>query len=168
MYRTGPGAYAAVPADQRRMMLDNARTIAELRTKFPPFKAQIGRIACRTLVINGEKSALWLRRIGERTASSIPTPGARRYQEQGTFRTSSTHRVQRTGPDLPLRRTVSEIEQDDVPGTYPTLGCVDSNKGAFEIHRSEGLVFCLDVEGPPALAGRRNGSRSPRASPLRR
>ena len=67
-----PGAYAAMPADQRRMMLDNARTIAELRTKFPPFKAQIGRIACRTLVINGEKSALWLRRIGELTASSIP------------------------------------------------------------------------------------------------
>jgi pimeloyl-ACP methyl ester carboxylesterase len=67
-----PGAFAAMPEAQRRMMVDNARTIAELRTKFPPFKAQIGKIACKTLVINGEASALWLRRIGELTASSIP------------------------------------------------------------------------------------------------
>ena len=67
-----PGAFAAMPEAQRRMMIDNARTIAELRTKFPPFKAQIGKIACKTLVINGEESALWLRRIGELTASSIP------------------------------------------------------------------------------------------------
>jgi non-heme chloroperoxidase len=67
-----PGAFAAMPEAQRRMMLDNARTIAELRTKFPLFKAQIGKIAARTLVINGEESALWLRRIGELTASSIP------------------------------------------------------------------------------------------------
>ena len=67
-----PGAFAAMPEVQRRMMIDNARTIAELRTKFPPFKAQIGKIVCRTLVINGEESALWLRRIGELAASSIP------------------------------------------------------------------------------------------------
>jgi non-heme chloroperoxidase len=67
-----PGAFAAMPEAQKRMMIDNARTIAELRTRFPPFRAQIGRIACKTLVINGEESALWLRRIGGLTASSIP------------------------------------------------------------------------------------------------
>jgi len=66
------GAFAAMPDSMRGMLLDNARTIAELRTKFPPFKAHIGKIACRTLVINGELSALWLRRIGELAASSIP------------------------------------------------------------------------------------------------
>ncbi|MDA4114437.1 MAG: alpha/beta hydrolase [Thaumarchaeota archaeon] len=67
-----PGAFAAMPEAQKRMMIDNARTIAELRTRFPPFRAQIGKIACKTLVINGEESALWLRRIGQLTASSIP------------------------------------------------------------------------------------------------
>ena len=67
-----PGAFAAMPETQRQMMADNARTIAELRTKFPPFKGHIGKIACRTLVINGAESALWLRRIGELAASSVP------------------------------------------------------------------------------------------------
>ena len=72
------GAFAALPEAQKRMMLDNARTIAELRTKFPPFKARTKRISSRTLVVNGEQSALWLRRIGELTASSIPNAeGAR-------------------------------------------------------------------------------------------
>jgi pimeloyl-ACP methyl ester carboxylesterase len=66
------GAFAELPETQRRMMEDNAKTIAELRTKFPPFKPHIGKIACRTLVINGEESALWLRRIGALTVSSIP------------------------------------------------------------------------------------------------
>jgi pimeloyl-ACP methyl ester carboxylesterase len=66
------GAFAELPEAQRRMMEDNARTIAELRTKFPPFKTRIVKIACRTLVINGEESALWLRRIGELTVSSTP------------------------------------------------------------------------------------------------
>jgi len=47
------------------MMLENARTIAELRTVFPPFKERVGKLTCRTLVVNGEDSALWLRRIGE-------------------------------------------------------------------------------------------------------
>jgi pimeloyl-ACP methyl ester carboxylesterase len=67
-----PGAYRAMPEAQRRMMSDNAKTIAELRTKFPPFKQLVGKIKCRTLVVNGAASALWLRRIGELTASSIP------------------------------------------------------------------------------------------------
>lgn len=66
------GAFAALPETQRRMMLDNARTIAELRTRFPPFRSQVHSIACRTLVINGENTALWLKRIGELAASSIP------------------------------------------------------------------------------------------------
>lgn len=66
------GAFAALPESVKKMTLDNARTIAELRTKFPPFKAHIGKISCQTLVINGEQSALWLRRIGELTARSVP------------------------------------------------------------------------------------------------
>jgi len=67
-----PGAFAAMPEAQRRMMLDNARTIGELRTNFPPFKSQIHKIACKTLVVNGDQSALWLRRIGKLAATSIP------------------------------------------------------------------------------------------------
>lgn len=67
-----PGAFAAMADAQRAMMLDNARTIAELRTRFPPFKGRIGAIASRTLVVNGRESALWLRRIGQLAASSIP------------------------------------------------------------------------------------------------
>jgi pimeloyl-ACP methyl ester carboxylesterase len=79
------GAFAALPEAQKGMMLDNARTIAELRTTFPPFKAQIKKIACRTLVINGEDSALWLRRIGELTASSIPKAEAARISKARHF-----------------------------------------------------------------------------------
>jgi non-heme chloroperoxidase len=67
-----PGAFKAMPEDKKRMFVDNARTIAELRTSFPPFKSHVGKISCRTLVINGEESALWLRRIGDLTAASIP------------------------------------------------------------------------------------------------
>jgi non-heme chloroperoxidase len=66
------GAFAAMPEAARAMFTDNARTIAELRTKFPPFKAHIGKISCRTLVVNGENSPLWLRRIGELAAAAIP------------------------------------------------------------------------------------------------
>jgi pimeloyl-ACP methyl ester carboxylesterase len=66
------GGFAQMPDSAKKMMLDNARTIAELRTKLPPFRAHIGKISCRTLVVNGEQSAAWLRRIGEVTAKSIP------------------------------------------------------------------------------------------------
>jgi len=66
------GAFAELPESAKGMMLDNARTIAELRTRLPPFKAQAGKISCRTLVINGEESAVWLRRIGELVARSVP------------------------------------------------------------------------------------------------
>ena len=62
------GAFAELPDSARGMMVDNARTIAELRTKLPPFKANAGKISCRTLVINDKDSALWLRRIGELVA----------------------------------------------------------------------------------------------------
>ena len=80
-----PGSFQAMAEPQRKMMLDNARTIAELRTSFPPFKAQISKVSCKTLVVNGERSAPWLKRIGELAASSIPNaqhrvvPGARHF-----------------------------------------------------------------------------------------
>jgi len=70
------GAFASMPESSRKMMLDNAKTIAELSTHLPPFKAHIGKISCRTLVINGQDSAVWLRRIGELAARSIPNSEA--------------------------------------------------------------------------------------------
>jgi non-heme chloroperoxidase len=66
------GAFASMPDSAKKMMLDNARTLAEQRTKLPPFKANAGKISCRTLVINGGESALWLRRIGELVGRSVP------------------------------------------------------------------------------------------------
>jgi pimeloyl-ACP methyl ester carboxylesterase len=66
------GAFAELPESAREMMLDNAKTIAELRTVLPPFKAQAGKISCRTLVINGEQSAAWLQRIGQLVSRSVP------------------------------------------------------------------------------------------------
>jgi non-heme chloroperoxidase len=66
------GAFGAMPEAVRTMMLDNARTIAELRTKFPAFRERAPRISSRTLVINGTDSALWLRRIGQLTTTAIP------------------------------------------------------------------------------------------------
>jgi pimeloyl-ACP methyl ester carboxylesterase len=76
------GAFAALPEEARKMMLDNARTIAELRTTFPRFTAtEAGKISSPTLVVNGEMSALWLRRIGELTAKAIP--GAKRSLVKG-------------------------------------------------------------------------------------
>jgi non-heme chloroperoxidase len=66
------GAFSELPESARRMMLDNARTIAELRTRLPPFKAQAGKISCRTLVVNGERTAVWLQRIGQLVARAVP------------------------------------------------------------------------------------------------
>jgi len=79
------GAFAALPDSVKKMTLENARTIAELRKTLPPFKAQIGKISCRTLVINGEMSALWLRRIGELTARSIPQSEAKQISGSRHF-----------------------------------------------------------------------------------
>ena len=53
-------------------MLDNARTIAELKDEVPSVQGSDRQDRLQALIINGEKSALWLRRIGELTASSIP------------------------------------------------------------------------------------------------
>lgn len=66
------GAFDELPDPAKRMMLDNARTIAELRTRLPPFKAKAAKISCRTLVVNGQQSAVWLQRIGELVARSVP------------------------------------------------------------------------------------------------
>jgi non-heme chloroperoxidase len=66
------GAFESMPDSAKKMMLDNAKTIAELRTKLPPFRGAAGKISCRTLVINGEDTAQWLRRIGELAARSVP------------------------------------------------------------------------------------------------
>jgi pimeloyl-ACP methyl ester carboxylesterase len=68
-----PGAYARMPEETRRMMLDNARTIAELKTEFPRFSTEEARkISARTLILNGESSSMWLRKIGELLAGAIP------------------------------------------------------------------------------------------------
>jgi pimeloyl-ACP methyl ester carboxylesterase len=67
-----PGAFASMPEPVKAMMLENARTIAELRTVFPPFKARAGKLSSRTLVVNGEDSALWLRSIGELLVTALP------------------------------------------------------------------------------------------------
>jgi len=67
------GAFAKLPEETKRMMLDNARTIAELKTAFPRFTSTEARlISCPTLIINGENSALWLRRIGELLSQAVP------------------------------------------------------------------------------------------------
>jgi pimeloyl-ACP methyl ester carboxylesterase len=80
------GAYSKMPEDARKMMLDNARTIAELRTEFPRFTAEeAGKISCKTMVMNGQASVLWLRRIGELVQDAVPksrralVPGTRHF-----------------------------------------------------------------------------------------
>jgi len=66
------GSLRRLSVDARQMMKENAKTIGELRTAFPVFtKTDCARINCRTLVINGELSPLWLRRIGDLMAESI-------------------------------------------------------------------------------------------------
>ncbi len=89
-----PGAFRALPEDARKMMLDNARTVAELNTRFPRFTAaEAGMISRPTLVLNGAESALWLRKIGELTAKAVPeatrvmVPGSRHFphMENPTF-----------------------------------------------------------------------------------
>jgi pimeloyl-ACP methyl ester carboxylesterase len=77
------GAFRGLPEETRKMMLDNARTVAELKTKFPSFTArEAARISCPTLVLNGEQSALYLRRIGELVTKAVP--GARRSMVPGS------------------------------------------------------------------------------------
>jgi len=67
------GAFHRLPEETKGMMLENGRTVGELRTQFPKFTAaEAGRIECRTLIISGESSPLWLRRIAGLLGSSIP------------------------------------------------------------------------------------------------
>lgn len=81
-----PGAYTKMPEETRRMMLDNARTIAELKTEFPRFTAEEARkISARTLILNGESSSLWLRKIGELLAGAVPKAKAVRVPRARHF-----------------------------------------------------------------------------------
>lgn len=80
------GAFNSLPANTKQMMLENAKTIAELKTVFPRFTAtEAGKISSPTLIINGEMSAAWLRRIGELMAKAVPgskrtlAPGSRHF-----------------------------------------------------------------------------------------
>ncbi len=69
------GAFAELPDSAKEMMLDNAKTIAELRTRLPPFKAQAGKISCRTLVINGQQSACGSSASASSSRAPSPTAG---------------------------------------------------------------------------------------------
>ena len=80
------GAFNVFPAGVKGMMLDNARTIAELKTTFPRFTAaEAGKISSPTLIVNGEMSAPWLRKIGELMAKAVSgskrvlAPGSRHF-----------------------------------------------------------------------------------------
>lgn len=67
------GAGAMLTEEARKMMLDNARTVGEQRTKFPKFNSgDAARISAPTLILNGESGTVWLRRIGEILGRSIP------------------------------------------------------------------------------------------------
>ena len=71
------GAFRALSDDVRKMMLDNARTVGELKTAFPRFTAkEAGLIHRPTLVLNGAEGALFLGRIGELMSRAVP--GAQR------------------------------------------------------------------------------------------
>jgi pimeloyl-ACP methyl ester carboxylesterase len=80
------GAFRALPEETRNMMLDNARTVGELKTKFPRFTAaEAAKISMPTLIVNGESSAPYLRKIGELMARAVPgskrvvVPGSRHF-----------------------------------------------------------------------------------------
>jgi pimeloyl-ACP methyl ester carboxylesterase len=80
------GALDRLPEEVRKMMIENGRTVGELRAEPPAFTAEEAqRIACRTLIISGESSPLWLRRIAELLGRSIPNaaveaiPGTRHF-----------------------------------------------------------------------------------------
>jgi pimeloyl-ACP methyl ester carboxylesterase len=64
--------FAKLGDEAKRMMVENGRTIGELKTKFPNFtRADAGKIQCKTLVVNGGSGTLWLSRIGDILAASI-------------------------------------------------------------------------------------------------
>lgn len=71
--QNSPGAFTRMNEETRRMMTENGRTVGELKTQFPNFtRREAAKIACRTLVVNGDSGTLWLRKIGELLAASIP------------------------------------------------------------------------------------------------
>ena len=77
------GAFRALPEDVRQMMVDNAKTVAELKTPFPRFTSrEAGLISRPTLVVNGADGALFLNKIGELMAKAVP--GARRVVVPGS------------------------------------------------------------------------------------
>ena len=77
------GAFKTIPEDLRDMMIDNAKTVAELKTRFPRFTAkELSQISRPTLVVNCEEGALFLNKIGEMTAKVIP--GAKRVLAPGS------------------------------------------------------------------------------------
>jgi pimeloyl-ACP methyl ester carboxylesterase len=77
------GAYSKFSLETRKMMLDNAQTVGELRTMFPRFaRADASRIGCPTLVVNGDASPKWLGEIGVRVLHAVP--GAKRMTVPGS------------------------------------------------------------------------------------
>ncbi len=96
-----PGAFTQFPEETRRMMLDNARTVAEQRTEFPRFtRTEASKISAKTLVLNGALSPLWLRRIGEVLAAAVPgarrvvVPGARHFPHMETPELFNRHALE--------------------------------------------------------------------------
>ena len=67
-------------------MIDNARTVGELRTRFPVFtRDDASRMRTLSLLISGESSALVLRGIGQILAESIPNCERARISGAGHF-----------------------------------------------------------------------------------
>jgi len=67
------GVLRGFPQVVRAMMKENARTIREVRAPVPRFtREDAGRIRCPTLVLGGGSSPVWLRRIADLMAASVP------------------------------------------------------------------------------------------------
>ena len=67
------GALEQLPHDIKRMMSENSATIGEVEAKLPIFgKAEAGRIAAPTLLINGSDGTMIFRAINKQLAKSIP------------------------------------------------------------------------------------------------
>jgi pimeloyl-ACP methyl ester carboxylesterase len=74
------------PENARKMMLDNGRTVREGGLAYPTVtREDLSKVTSPALVINGETSALWLRRIGEITATSMPGCEKARISKTGHF-----------------------------------------------------------------------------------
>ena len=81
-----PGSFDALPPPLQQMMVDNARTVGETELPYPPVgRPDLAGLRVPTLVITGTTSALWLRRIGEIAASSIPAAQLVRIPDAGHY-----------------------------------------------------------------------------------